>query len=414
MEGKMSELTEKRTIKILIFITWITYFSTYLGRLNFSASINEISMELQISKGSIGAIASAFFVAYETGQIISGWLGDHLPAKFMVFCGVAGAALMNLAFAYQAAPSGMKIIWFMNGIFQSMVWAPMAKWISDRVDRECCAKICLLLSTTSPVGMLCAYLMSAVCIRYYDWRKIFLSAAGMMGGIAVLWLVFSFRLEKMGRPVAEKRESREKEKDNGLWIAAVQSGLVIIAVSACFHGILKDGISTWVPVYLAENCSVSSVGAIILTMVLPVINLLGVYWADWWNQNCFHTEMKTVSAFFCITAAAVVGMSLFGKQSAVISIVFFAVITTSMTGINTLLVSLIPLYFKKAGCISTVIGVLNAATYGGTALGSWLFGVIAEKCGWGILRGIWFALGTAGAGISWMIWKKWHRFRRKS
>lgn len=305
----------------------------------------------------------------------------------------------------------MKIVWFLNGFFQSMTWPPMAKWISDRVDQKTCTKICLFLSTTGPVGMLCSYLISALSIKYFDWKAGFYSTAGIMLAMAVLWLGITLLLEKRGEEIQEEKVQKKADSKDGMMPLILQSGLIMVAAAAFIHGLLKDGISTWVPTYLAENYSLSSVLAIIMTMALPVINLSGVYLANWWNQWYFHTEMKTAAAFFGTTAAAVAGMSVLGKESAGISVLFFAVITTSMTAINTLLVSLVPLHFKKVNKVSTVIGVLNSVTYLGTAAGSSLFGILAERYGWGFLRAIWFIVAIVGIAVSWMGREKWNEFR---
>lgn len=65
----MKRLTGKNEVRMLTFITWITYFSTYLGRLNFSASINEISMNLGIEKELLELLPLHFLLHTERDRL---------------------------------------------------------------------------------------------------------------------------------------------------------------------------------------------------------------------------------------------------------------------------------------------------------------------------------------------------------
>ena len=78
------------------------------------------------------------------------------------------------------------------------------------------------------------------------------------------------------------------------------------------------------------------------------------------------------------------------------SMVVFAVVTSMMTGVNTLFVSLLPMHFRGEGKVSTATGVLNAITHLGSAAASILFGVLTEKFGWGGTEFAWCLCGIAG------------------
>lgn len=85
--------------KFLFWLCWIAYFSTYIGRLNYSASLTGIILSEGFSKGQAGMIGTAFFFAYGAGQFVSGFLGDRLAPKKMVFTGLMVSGLCNLAMA---------------------------------------------------------------------------------------------------------------------------------------------------------------------------------------------------------------------------------------------------------------------------------------------------------------------------
>lgn len=399
---------------LLICVTWITYFTVYLGRLNISACIRDMAIELQTSKESVGIVVSAFFLAYGIGQIFSGIFGDYVTPVWLVFLGIMGSGITNSILGFLDNIVWMSAVWFANGIFQSFIWGPMARFISEQTSPDMSAKICLILSTTGPAGMLCAYGYSALCLRYLNWRYCFWGVSGWTLISACIWLCGCRKLmkeRKISQQMPEVKITIDRNCKIDFGRILMQSGFGGIILVSCIHGILKDGISTWIPTYLSEQFQISSDVSVIMTMILPIVNLFGVFWADCWNRKWFHTEVKTVAVFFEIVLMTVLCMIFWGDCQVVFSLVFLGIITTVMTGINTLIISLIPLHFKRYGKISTVIGILNLSAYLGTAIASYGTGWIAERWGWNALKIYWCVCAAIGGGISFKVYKKWDSFR---
>ena len=62
---------------------------------------------------------------------------------------------------------------------------------------------------------------------------------------------------------------------------------MIVLLAALFvQGALKDGVTTWIPVYIQETYGISPILAVAGTRVIPLCNLFG--WqqlhADIWNE----------------------------------------------------------------------------------------------------------------------------------
>lgn len=90
------------------------------------------------SKAELGLVPAAFFCSYGFGQFFSGLLGDRFSPKLLVFTGVLGSSLLNLAFPFCSSVPLMAAIWFVNGLAQSLAWAPMARLIADRASGTQC------------------------------------------------------------------------------------------------------------------------------------------------------------------------------------------------------------------------------------------------------------------------------------
>ena len=59
----------------------------------------------------------------------------------------------------------------------------------------------------------------------------------------------------------------------------------------------------------------------------------------------------------------------------------------------------LPLRFYRMGLLATVIGLLNASAYVGSALSSVGFGALSEQWGWTSVLVAWCAVSAAGAAL---------------
>jgi OPA family glycerol-3-phosphate transporter-like MFS transporter len=173
------------------------------------------------------------------------------------------------------------------------------------------------------------------------------------------------------------------------------------------QGILKDGVMTWVPTYISEIFNLGSVASILATTLLPVINLGGVYSANYINSRYLRNEVKTSGVCFSIASIALILLLLFGRYHIIIAILLLALTTTGMIGVNTMFISLMPLYFAKIGKVSTVTGILNSMAYVGSALSSFGIGVISQRYSWNVTIFIWFVLAIVGALICGIVKSTW-------
>src|SRR5438477_3958973 len=76
----------------------LLYTSFYMCRYNFSLANKAISDEFGFSKGDMGWIITANFLAYACGQIINGLLADRFGGKRAMLIGAAGTVIMNIIF----------------------------------------------------------------------------------------------------------------------------------------------------------------------------------------------------------------------------------------------------------------------------------------------------------------------------
>ena len=88
--------TDKKQISKIGWLCTITYFISYLTRLNFGAVVSNIAETTGILQTELALAPTALFVTYGIGQLISGFLGDKVQPKYLVSLGLIVTAFMNL------------------------------------------------------------------------------------------------------------------------------------------------------------------------------------------------------------------------------------------------------------------------------------------------------------------------------
>lgn len=316
---KEKKLTDKSKIRYFFILCFLAYFATYLGRLNYAASLAEMIREQGMAKGRAGLIGTAFFISYGVGQLFAGFLGERRNCKRLVFAGLFVSAAMNLLMGCLKGPGGMMLAWCVNGLAQSMIWSPMLHIICELLDTKARTKFCMYINYSVPLGTVCSYGLSAVLIANFGWRFSFFVPAVLVGGTAVLWLSGLNRLNYTGKGGSGAAEKGEQQKPQaGMEKSSVNlfvsSGLVFLILALCMQGALKDGITTWIPVYLEETHKMGAITAILTTMVIPVCNLLGVSLAVLAEKITGENETLSASIFFGVCACALAALFLGGER----------------------------------------------------------------------------------------------------
>jgi len=358
----------------------------------------------KLTASQAGTINMAYFLAYGMGQILNGFLGDRLKAKHMIFCGLFCSGIINGAMIFASNYFLMALFWFFNGIFQSMIWPPLIRTLSERLPEGERQKAGVNIVSSMVSGTLFSYLLSAFFLKFANWSFSFGFAAIDLIAISLLWLIlYPTCIENkgcIGR--TSLQESVDKATSLSLFDLFFKRGLFLLLIPVIIHGTIKDGVTSWIPTFISERFGLSPSLSLIITLIIPVINLASAYWA----QHLFKllkSETKAASVFFLTSALSLILLQTLGKQGALISGIFLAIVTASMMAVNVLFVNLIPMHFEKDNKVSTVSGLLNALAYFGSAFASLSIGFISERWGWDTTVFTWITGTLVGLGVCLLI-----------
>lgn len=416
----MKRVLDGKKATVLFLLCWVAYFSSYLGRLNYSSAMSSIMDDGVLTLSQAGLISMIYFFAYGGGQFCNGILGDKLKPELMIFAGLFLSGIANLLMGMVSVFPVMAVLWGINGYTQSMIWPPVIRIFAEKFTYERKRKYSVDITSSMAVGTLMSYFLSACALKLFQWYAVFYLAAGILLCISVVWIVgyrsitqengeTEFYEKEAGKPARKIAMAGGRQSFGAL---LVRSGLIAIVFPVMIHGILKDGITQWVPTYIYNSFDVSASFSVIITMILPLINLSGAYLARFSSKRHPDQEVRTSALFFGVATAALVGLYLFGSKQIVVTALLFAVITASMMAVNTLYVNMIPLHFEASGRVSTVSGFLNSVAYLGSVISTFTIGVMVEKAGWAATIASWTVI--TGAAFAVCIWLKKKKFEDKN
>lgn len=418
----MKKIISGRTTAVFVAVCWIAYSFSYIGRLNFSASMAEMTNSGVLLKSEAGAVTTGFFICYGLGQFLSGWLGDKVPPRYLVFAGLTCSSLINFAISFGPPVAVMTVLWSANGLSQALLWAPICRIVSDRVHTSRRQKACTALATTMAGGTLFAYILSALIISAKGWSASFICGSVCTLAAALVWIIVTTKIEKDTEKNGEIEEMPVRIDDSGEAVPhdeipsnfiklLLVSGLMTLAVASGVQGILKDCMSTWVPTFISDMFEMSPVVSILTGTLLPVFGLFGPYLANYIMART-RDELSSLFILFIISSVALSLLALFGRFSIVVSIVALAVTYACSLGQNMFIVGTIPMYFHNVGKVSMITGTLNAVANLSTAVLSWITGALVDTSGWGIVMTLWLVLSCVAAVSVIFAKRRWNKFRR--
>lgn len=411
----MNTLTNRKPIlgKPLAWLLTLVYFSSYITRKNFATILQQVISETGLAKDTLSIVLVCMTVAYGVGQIVNGRLGDHFKPTNMIFCGIILATAVNLIFPFAAGSVVlMAILWSINGYAQSMMWPPIVKILVSNCDDEMYGYSVVRISWGSSFATIALYFLAPLVIALTGtWKAMFFVSAAVGLLMLIAWFFLKGRILSESQK-AEATKDTTPQKQFHIPRAALLP-MVFIILGIIFQGMLRDGVATWMPTYLADVHAMSNQESI-LSGVFPAIFSIACFSISGALYRRFFTNEVVCGAVIFGVAVLAAGtlFLLFGKSS-VVAILCMTLITGCMHGTNLMLITHVPKRFKKYGNISTFAGIVNACTYVGEAIFMYGIAVIADRFDWRVCIGVCFAIAVLGTLCVVIAARPWKRFIEK-
>jgi OPA family glycerol-3-phosphate transporter-like MFS transporter len=237
------------------------------------------------------------------------------------------------------------------------------------------------------------------------------TAAGMQTGS------FSIAVKALERIAATKESAATAERKP--LPSYVYFPLAMIMLGIIAQGVLRDGVTNWMPAYLLESFNLSEENSIFSTVILAIFSVFSFSLFNLLHRKPFRNEVTcsaviflgaTVFAFFIDLVSLTVTNA---TAATVLYLRFISLLTGCMHGANLMLVCMVPAYFKSTGKVGTVSGILNAATYVGSAAFTYGVAVLSDALGWDATILIWLGIAAVGTAICLICSRFWNSYQKK-
>lgn len=385
----------------LVILCWLAYATVYIGKKTLSVNLTDMMADGVCDSTTGGTIGSAFLACYAIGQFISGWVGEKIRPSIMVSAGLFCAGALNILMSLGTSPIYFIIVWGACGLACSMLWPPIIRAVSAWTTEEIGQAAGASLSVTIPVGTIICYTICGVTLNpafsvgISGWRMSFIVCGAILCIAAVIYAFgFGTLKEHMNGSSDEASAVSEKSASSPVHNTAVKllcAGLVLSAICILFNGMIKDGLDLWIPTILDEKfIGDPSVVSTICT-ILPILNIVGVYWAKHMFSKYRWTELGTCTLMFAISACSLslvlimIRFAKVGILSGIFATLLLAMSSAAMLGANSMLLTFIPLHFGKIGRASAVTGMLNCFSYAAAAVSGVAVGLVSQYASWEVV-----------------------------
>ena len=401
--------SNQKYVKLTALCTAV-YFTSYVSRIDLAAVMVELIHSGFAERSVVALALTVCSLTYGLGQIVSGWMGDRFKPQNVIVGGFLLTSAMNLGVALLKTPELLVALWAVNGFAQACMWPPLLAVLTSHFDQDEYSRSCVWVSWGSSFGTIAVYALSPMLIEIGSFRTVFACCGCAALVMALVWKVLyeqSFGSHAIQKTVQVHASTPVTERFTGrvfLLMGSIMAGIVL-------HGALRDGVTNWMPTFVSESFGLDSSSAIYTGVLLPVFAILSIKVASWLYRKVLPNEVTASGAIFAVGCVASILLVALMNTHVLPTALLMALLVGCMHGVNFILVSMTPPYFRKYGHVSLVSGILNCSTYMGSAISTYGIALLSEKLGWHGTSILWAAMAGAGAVRCFLIAGKWKTFK---
>ncbi len=385
MEKEISE--EKRgSFKLLLFMTWLVYAISYLGKINYSANITQVIDFYHITKAGAGIVPTCFFFAYGVGQVVNGLLCRKYNMKWMIFISLFLSAVINLVIAVTDNFAIIKWLWMINGFLLSILWPTLVRLLSETLPQKDLGKSSVIMGTTVAAGTIVIYALSSIYVAFGNFKLAFYTAAFTGATVSVIWLMVYKKAVGIGKKEMTEvdiSKNVEETKTNSLKCEKmILVALCVLCFCAVGVNLIKDGLTTWVPSILREEGSVDASLSILLTLCLPIVAIFGNVFAVSFHKRIPDYVTHCLIIFMVIAGIILAVIGSLSIKNIVLMLIGMVVVNYLAASLNSLLTIVYPMFMREKINSGMCAGVVNGFCYLGSTISSYGLGLIADDFGW--------------------------------
>lgn len=408
MSGLEKMIQNKKAINAICIgvLCSLSYLAVYFARNTLGA----IAPHMGMSDSFIGNMSSIYFLTYAIGQLINGYIGDKIKARYMISGGLLFAGIANLLIPLflPANETGSVIAYGVTGFFLSMIYGPMTKIVAENTEPVYATRCSLGYEVAGFVGAPAAGLAASV----FAWQGVIYAGSAILTGMAIVFFAVCAGFERKGIVCYNRFKKTEEGKKGGAG-AFVESIRVLIerrilkfTVISIITGVIRTTVVFWMPTYFNQYLGFSAEKASAIFAVASVIITFTTFISVGTYELLKRNMDLTILIMF--TASTVFFSLLYFIKSPYINVGIMVLAVLASCGASSMMWCRYCPSLRDTGMVSGATGYLDFLSYMAAAASSKIFSDAVSHIGWGNLILVWAGLMAIGIVIS--LPTKKHRF----
>ena len=368
--------------KSLIFaVCYISYTLIYVARLNLSMAAPQLKNVGMLSAAQIGLLGSVFFVVYAVGRLINGALSERFPARNMIAGGLLLGAMANIFFGFLPPFAALTVLWGVNAYAQSMLWSSVLKTVGAVYGENRAQKMSAYMVTSVATGNIAGIIIAMLLIRFFGAAAAFILPGALLAVSAAAAFFIIGKPDKCAKGTFSGTQALKNKE------------VRFMALPAVFHGVMKDNISLWMAVYIADKFGIDIEKFAFYLLLIPIAGLAGRFLYPPLYKLLNYNENR-VSFIGFLLCAFLSLLLIFAATSPVAAVIYLSGIYISVSLINTSVLSVFPMRFYSGGMSGAVSGLMDFSTYSGAGIGSAVYGGMISAFGYSSMFISWLCISV--------------------
>ena len=372
----------------LIFpLCYLAYSVIYIARLNFSVISEELNKSGALSMLQIGSIGSVFFFVYAFSKLFSSRFGDRISPRKMIITGLALTGLSNIFISVSPVFMMMAVMWGINALGQSLIWGPMLSYLSLFYSGEKLKSRNTMLVSSVSAGSILGLGAGTWSAAAGNIPMAFLIPGLIVLAMAAVSLLLPASVPAQKPPALSFRQIVEVLRQK-------RFGFIVVPTVA--HGLIKDNINIWMVLFVANKYGVDLVSISGYIFFIPIMGLAGRLLYPLLYRLAGRSDSRVSVFSFTVSILALLPL-IFGKASFFVAICVLGIVSAMISAVNSHLLSNYPVKFKENGSISYIAGLMDFLSYAGAGVGSVVFGLLVQSCGYESMFLVWALVSAVSA-----------------
>ena len=360
----------------------VAYSLYYVCRMTLSVVKQPLIDGGVLTAGQLGLIGSALLFVYALGKFTNGFIADYCNIRKFMAIGLFVSAAVNLVMGFLGVIGTLTgltttlifisffVLWGVNGWVQSMGAPPGIINLSRWFPMSKRGTYYSIFSASPYFGKFLTFILTGVVVGAlgWEWGFIFAAAAGVAGGLIVLYFV-SDTPESKGLPSVQELSGEQPKKVDSMPTKELQKivfkhpGIWIIALSSAFVYITQYAISGWGVLFLQKARGFSLPAATQIIAFSEAFGVAGTVFAGWLSDTVFkgnRVKPVVLSGILCLISLA---LFLFTRGGYMLNIVYVSFFSLFIGVLYCVVAGLMAVDIVPRKATGAALGIVGISSY---------------------------------------------------